>query len=100
MTIYDACEKLNKLAEKRGPAGVARAMRLTGCKGVAQDSDTCVLHDYLSRKFPKAAEVTITNESAVWRYDSRYECYYFGDQLEAFIGNFDAGDYPELEAKP
>ena len=101
MTIYDACEKLNKFAEKRGPDGVARAMRLTGCKGVPQESDACVLHNYLSKKFPYAEEVTVTNESAVWRGDRLpYDIYYLGEQLESFIDSFDAGEYPELEVKP
>lgn len=100
MTIYDACEKLNKLAKKRGPAGVARAMRLTGCSGIPQDPCHCVIAEYLGRKC-RPTGLTVGSESAGW--DARgfaRECYYFGEQLEAFIGNFDAGDYPELEANP
>ena len=99
MTIYDACEKLNKFAEKRGPAGVARAMRLTKCTGVPQDPDTCVLHRYLSKKHPGTKELMICSTSARWLGSDRFEDYSFGERLEAFIGNFDAGEYPELEAK-
>lgn len=100
MTIYDACEKLNKFAEKWGPAGVARAMRLTKCSGVPQDPDTCVLHHYLSKKHPGTKELLVTFEAAMWNGRWHLERYCFGERLQAFIGNFDAGEYPELEVKP
>lgn len=108
MTIYDACEKLNKLAERRGPAGVARAMRLTGCKGRPQNPADCVIAEYLGKKCPSIkGGLEVDGVRALWtpKMDGpltpdRIGGYCFGDNLASFIGNFDAGDYPELEAKP
>jgi len=105
-TIYDACEKLNKFAEKHGPDGVARAMRLTGCKGIPGDAVGCVLHDYLSKKFAGDIEkLEVDGTGAAWRavlsrpFCSLYSgSYRFGEKLESFTGKFDDHQYPELEA--
>jgi len=95
-SIYDACERLNKFANKRGPQGVARAMRMTGCKGIPTDAEHCVLHDYLSKKFPDVKELAIDGDEAAWQHD---ECYRFGDALKEFTTKFDNNEFPELELK-
>lgn len=82
----------------RTPDEIARSLKRRRVKGYRREAGDCPLAVYLRRKF-RAKRVTVCMAAFLQVGDKLLKVTLSGPH-HAFVVRFDAGHYPELEARP